>query len=187
MPKQQTQNQKIIFHLNLTKKWFDMIKSGIKTEEYREIKPSWNRIFGQGRIKIKGKLYAPADVLICFSNGYRKNRAQFYCECVGLMVGYGIKEWGADKEKAYYILDLKVIKPWTLTATSKPKIGDNVEYSEDGTTSLGTMDYLRNRTCILAGTAGGFGYFGEGFATDGSTGIERGLICDEPKFWRLND
>lgn len=28
-------------HLNLKKKWFDMILSGEKTEEYREIKGYW--------------------------------------------------------------------------------------------------------------------------------------------------
>lgn len=28
-------------HLNLKKKWFDLILSGEKTEEYREIKPHW--------------------------------------------------------------------------------------------------------------------------------------------------
>lgn len=30
-----------ILHLTLKKKWFDMIASGEKTEEYREIKPYW--------------------------------------------------------------------------------------------------------------------------------------------------
>ncbi len=187
MPKQQTKNQKIIFHLNLRKKWFDMILSGVKTEEYREIKKSWERIFIDGKIKIKGKLYAPADIMICFSNGYKKNIEQFYCKCLFLRKSMGVTEWGASIGVIYFVLEVEVIKPWIVTETSKPKIGQNIEYSEDGVTSLGTMDYLRNRTCMLAGTAGGFGYFGEGFATDGSTGIEGGLICDEPKYWRLND
>lgn len=31
----------MILHLPLKKKWFNMIASGIKTEEYREIKPYW--------------------------------------------------------------------------------------------------------------------------------------------------
>lgn len=29
--------------LSLKKKWFDMIASGEKTEEYREIKPYWEK------------------------------------------------------------------------------------------------------------------------------------------------
>ncbi|MGE4293870.1 MAG: hypothetical protein AB7E32_16880 [Desulfovibrio sp.] len=30
-----------ILHLTLTRRWFDLIASGEKTEEYREIKPHW--------------------------------------------------------------------------------------------------------------------------------------------------
>ena len=36
---------KSILHLNLKKKWFDMILSGIKTDEYREMSPYWERVF----------------------------------------------------------------------------------------------------------------------------------------------
>ena len=32
-------------HLTLNKKWFDMILSGEKTEEYREIKPYWTKAY----------------------------------------------------------------------------------------------------------------------------------------------
>lgn len=32
-----------VLHLTLKKKWFDMIESGEKKEEYREIKPYWIR------------------------------------------------------------------------------------------------------------------------------------------------
>jgi len=62
-----------VLHLTLTKKWFYMIESGEKKEEYRDIKPFWNRIFSC-YIRIKGKYYHPTDVIICFSNGYSKNR-----------------------------------------------------------------------------------------------------------------
>ena len=72
--------EKPILHLNLEKKWFDMILSGEKKEEYREIKPYWNRVFST-YIKIKGKVYHPSDVIIRFSNGYAKNRRQFDIEC----------------------------------------------------------------------------------------------------------
>lgn len=75
---------------------------------------------------------------------------------------------------------------WIKTADKLPKIGDNVEYSEDGETVEGTMNYTDRRTCMMAGIAGGYGYFGEGFATDGANGCDVGLICDPPKYWRLN-
>lgn len=74
---------------------------------------------------------------------------------------------------------------WILTETQKPKIGDNIEFSEDGIFCLGTMDYTDQRTCMLAGTSGGHGYFKEGFATDGTDRCEKGLILDAPKYWRL--
>lgn len=73
---------------------------------------------------------------------------------------------------------------WNLSSEKLPEIGTNVEYSEDGETVEGTLDYSEKRHCMMAGIAGGFGYFGEGFATDGSTDVERGLICDPPKYWR---
>lgn len=76
---------------------------------------------------------------------------------------------------------------WKLTSEEKPSVGSNVETSEDGITIGETMDYLDSRTCMLAGIGGGNGYFGEGFATDGSTGCERGLILDEPKYWRYTE
>ena len=46
-------------HLNLKAKWYDMIKSGIKKEEYREIKPFWEkRLFEKFQhIDENGRLY----------------------------------------------------------------------------------------------------------------------------------
>jgi hypothetical protein len=73
---------------------------------------------------------------------------------------------------------------WILTSEKRPNIGDHVEFSEDGETCEGMLLYLENRTCMLAGIAGGHGYFGEGFATDGEN-TDYGLICDDPKYWRL--
>jgi hypothetical protein len=37
---------------------------------------------------------------------------------------------------------------------------------------------------MMAGTSGGYGYFGEGFATDGNGLRDYGLICDDPNYWR---
>lgn len=96
--------QKPILHLNLTKKWFDMIESEIKKEEYRERKPHWDRIFSTGRIKIKGKYYHPSDVITCFSNGYAKDRRQMFFELKHLVNREGKEEWGAKKGEWYYCL-----------------------------------------------------------------------------------
>jgi hypothetical protein len=102
---------KPILHLNLKKKWFDMIESGEKTEEYREMTPSWSRIFKPGifspLIKIKKKYYSPNEITICFSNGYRKDRRQCFKECIDLKTGTGKEEWGALPGVLYFILKLQ--------------------------------------------------------------------------------
>ncbi len=94
-----------ILHLNLKKKWYDMIESGEKIEEYRNNSNYWMNRFGQN-VKIKGLCYHPTDVIICFSNGYRKDRRQMLIKCKGLHVGYGKSEWGAEPDKQYFILSL---------------------------------------------------------------------------------
>ena len=40
---QRTMNDKVILDLVLKGKWYDMIERGGKLEEYREIKPYWDR------------------------------------------------------------------------------------------------------------------------------------------------
>jgi hypothetical protein len=102
---------KPILHLNLKKKWFDMILSGEKKEEYREIKPYWERYFNKelNLIIIKNKIWFPSAVNICFSNGYAKDRRQFFIECKNLHVGYGRKDWGAEIGNQYFVLSLGII------------------------------------------------------------------------------
>lgn len=101
------QNNIPILHLNLTTEWYDMIEKGIKTEEYREMKPFYHRIFANtGTIKIKGKYYHPTDIILCFSNGYSKNRRQMFWTLKAIRSAFGKEEWGAEKYKQYYTLYL---------------------------------------------------------------------------------
>lgn len=76
---------------------------------------------------------------------------------------------------------------WILTAEQKPRLFTNVEYSEDGITAEGTMDYTDERHCMLAYSSN-FGHrFGIGFATDRDAPCGHGLICEDPKYWRYYD
>ncbi len=84
-----------ILHLTLKKQWFDMIASGVKKEEYREIKPYWNKRF----------LNKKYDV-ICFRNGYSKNAPKMLIELKGISSSLGIIEWGAPEKIPVYILRL---------------------------------------------------------------------------------
>lgn len=114
-------------HLNLKKKWFDMILSGEKKEEYREIKPYWEKRFCfaycsylgyQGHASSIYKNLFISDVTnshlivdtITFSNGYSKNRPQFEIEFKGFEIKEGKQEWGAEKGKKYFVLKLGKIK-----------------------------------------------------------------------------
>ena len=93
-------------HLILKKKWFDMIFSGEKLVEYREIKEYYGKLFACGLIKINGIYYGANDVNICFHLGKGKNRPTMLVECEGLSIGYGNSNWGAKYDTPYYRLDL---------------------------------------------------------------------------------
>ena len=95
------------FHLNLKKEWFDMILSGEKKEEYRDITDYWkNRFAKLFTTKFLGETYYPIVETITFSNGYAKDRRQFEIEWKGTMIGKGKEEWGADSDKEYYVFQL---------------------------------------------------------------------------------
>lgn len=99
--------------LPIKKKWFDMILSGQKKEEYREIKPYWTKrfekyFFGKELTKehIEAlKRYTTLPTEIVFKNGYSKNSPHIECWC-RLTIGTGKQEWGAEPNKEYYILEI---------------------------------------------------------------------------------
>jgi len=84
-----------ILHLTLKKKWFDMILSGEKKEEYREIKDHWVT-------RIEGKSYDA----IKFVNGYGKSRPSFMIELKSIKRGSGIPWWGGKFGEIQYVLEL---------------------------------------------------------------------------------
>jgi hypothetical protein len=96
---------KPVLHLNLIRKFFDIIGDP-KIDEYRACSEHWNRVFINGSIKIKGKFYHPSDVIVCFSNGYAKNRPQKKFEIKSVSVGTGREEWGAIPGEQYFVIGL---------------------------------------------------------------------------------
>ena len=88
--------------LNLKKKWFDMIKVGYKQEEYREMSWYWHQ-----RLYKKGDFTFNEFDEIVFKLGYPKNTdtekiLKFKNPII--KIGYGRKEWGADKYRQYFII-----------------------------------------------------------------------------------
>ncbi len=96
--------------LPIKKKWFDMILSGKKKEEYREIKPYYESRFYHLIVeqKISGigcRVVVKSPKYIIFRNGYSSNSPSIKCE-VKITTGKGKEEWGAEPNKEYYILKI---------------------------------------------------------------------------------
>lgn len=91
-------------------KWFNMILSGEKGEEYREIKPYYMVRFKK-IFEMYPYSYIPTgtDIKeIRFRNGYGSSRPEFIAEC-SLDIKTGREEWGAEKGKEYYALKIHQI------------------------------------------------------------------------------
>lgn len=82
--------------LTLKKKWFDMIASNEKKEEYREIKPYWEK-----RLLFKDKFE-----LVVFRNGYGKNAPRLVIECKGITKGSARPEWSDNWQGEVFIIKL---------------------------------------------------------------------------------
>jgi len=93
-----------ILKLTLNKEWFNLIQRGIKTEEYREVKPYWITRLVHQNILNNGK-FQHFD-FVQFTNGYSKTSPQVTMECKGIEVGTGKAEWGAVGSTEYFIIKL---------------------------------------------------------------------------------
>lgn len=98
-------------HLVLKSKWYDMIASGIKTEEYREIKPYWiKRLCTCLFIGTQRCYHCQANRYVeclrnfnevCFSRGYSDVTMTYQVK--GIFIGDGKPEWGAPNENVFII------------------------------------------------------------------------------------
>ncbi len=99
----------ITLHLTLKKKWFDMIASGEKKEEYREIKPYWiKRLcseFGSNHV-FEHVFRSKKFDTVTFKNGYAKDAPTLVIEWRMLVVRKGRPEWGAEPGKKYFVIKL---------------------------------------------------------------------------------
>lgn len=104
--------------LPIKKKWFDMILSGEKTEEYREIKPYWTNRLLKPLEKLGYYLYSKSFhymlrnpktyflVEMHLKNGYAKDAPTAYVQAL-LNIRQGRPEWGAEPGKEYYVFEIK--------------------------------------------------------------------------------
>ena len=83
--------------------WYDLIKMGIKNEEYRKVKPFWISRLGTE------KNFKKYDA-VRFVNGYSKTSPNFLIEFKGIRIAFGKWEWGASKTEKHFVISLgKVI------------------------------------------------------------------------------
>ena len=81
--------------LNLKAVWYNLIESGEKKEEYREIKDYWTK-----RLTQEDGTFVGYDT-ITFVYGYTKKEMTF--KCAGIRVGKGNPAWGAPEDDVYII------------------------------------------------------------------------------------
>lgn len=100
-----------VLHLTLKKKWFDMIASGEKKEEYRQIKKYWidrlkpvNMVERNKKNELidMGVLFTTFDV-VRFRNGYSKNAPTLDIQFEGITIGPGREKWGGGYKDCFVI------------------------------------------------------------------------------------
>ena len=112
-----------ILHLTLKRRWFHMIASGEKKEEYREIKPywiqrlTWHEFHKADSLTLLHNLANKKAIrtdydAILFKNGYSKDAPKMLVELKGIHYGYPAKqEWSDSKNQDWFFcLELGEIK-----------------------------------------------------------------------------
>jgi len=119
--------------LSLKKQWFELTKSGIKKEDYREITPYWVKrltqydksecdIYYACEFLKKGKEYNDNNSFgrfkysFCFPKQFKQNRMTLgypkkndterilVFENKGIEIKTGNTEWGAEPNKLYFVI-----------------------------------------------------------------------------------
>ena len=114
---------KKVLTLTISKQWFDMIVSGEKNEEYREIKQYWtSRLVNQksesgevlfdefgGYCRVIGKLEYKPFTHVLFVNGYRKDSPRIEKEIECISIGKPKKGLCPDKwlDTEFFIIKFK--------------------------------------------------------------------------------
>jgi len=102
-----------VLRLTLKKKWFDMIKAGIKKEEYREVKRYWiQRLCDEveyetnyGNWEGVFKKFTHIE----FKNGYSKDDPTMLVEFKGLRIGEAKPEWSDNWQGEVFVISLGAV------------------------------------------------------------------------------
>jgi len=109
-----------ILKLTLKKEWFDMILSGEKKEEYREVKEYWMHRLEDSSTAMFVINYKKFD-LVEFKNGYGENVPTMLVECLEINHGYSNPKWCGGIEDFFYVIKLgKIVETKNLKQDEKP-------------------------------------------------------------------
>ena len=104
-----THMSKRILILPIKRQWLDMIRAGVKMEEYREIKPYWNDRLLKNGAQLGDKNFAPEfqkyDTVL-FRNGYSDKAPTFEVECKGIEIKNANPAWCNGDTSVYYAIKL---------------------------------------------------------------------------------
>lgn len=96
-----------VLHLTLKRKWFEMILSGQKKEEYREIKHYWSKRFKHWTNHTDMLEEFDCEFThVKFTNGYGKNAPTLLIEFNGIRIGKAKPEWSDNWQGDVFIITL---------------------------------------------------------------------------------
>lgn len=136
-----------ILYLTLTTKWFYMILSGLKRNEYREFKTYWIR-----RLK-KGKYD-----MIQFTNGghFGRTLPWFLIELIDIKLHKGNPKYGAPHDKLVFDLELGKIfsagnLKWSIQQFNewiKIEVGDQRERTPEEDSAINKFVKSKSKTLV---------------------------------------
>ena len=98
-----------ILDLSLTYHWYDMIASGEKKEEYREIKYFYIKRLYDDLPHSDAESHFKHYDAVRFHRG-QGGKVSMLVECKGIRIGRGKPEWGAPEENVFIISLGEIIK-----------------------------------------------------------------------------
>lgn len=98
-----------ILDLSLTYHWYDMIATGEKKEEYREMKEFYIKRLYNLYGTVSESHFKHYDA-VRFHRG-QGGKTKMLVECNGIHIGRGKPEWGAVPGETYFVIELgKIIE-----------------------------------------------------------------------------
>ena len=121
-----------VLHLPIKGVWFKMIASGVKKEEYRDVKRRYISLLTNVKELSVHQLGSnPSGFkdlkILHLTAGYGDHRPQLWAEIESITIGTGNPDWGAELGKDYFVIKIgKITHTKNFVLQSQPYSGTNV-------------------------------------------------------------